>query len=761
MKFEADLAAYVFAALFSGLGLHAWAETDPSFLLSAGPQDLENYFPAYLANGYVSSISAPRGTEGNPAYLVAFMDYTDGDISRPAAIPGWTEIDYSTGPSAMGQSWLNKAPLLASRFSDYRQTLDLHAATLTTRYRYFEGRKQTMIQVVTFVSQAAPHLAASELSITPDFDGTVQLSFALNLWAPHAPRLPLGQLSGAEMEEALAARRLKLDAIPPATADRAAIWYPGDTHVLASDGDSKDLTLWLRGRAEQGLAMAQAAAVRLPEGLIPEEVHVYRSPYRLALNLSVKVQKGKTYRFAKFVAFSREGWGADANQDLTLAQAARTAGFDQLLIDHEAAWQHLWKTDILIDGDAPAQQLVHSELYYLLSSSTSDTAWPLGACAMTPGYAGHAFWDSDSWIFPALLLLHPERAKSLVMFRQRTLPAAQARAQAHGYQGAMYPWESDPENGSEQTPHFAYVLGDREIHVNADIAIAQWQYYLAAQDRDWLRRYGWPVIRNIAQFWTSRASYNPRRRRYEILHVTSVREEFSDVPNDTFTNASAARALNIATSAAAVVGELPDPRWKEIAQHLYLPFDTHAQHHLDFDPTVLGQSDSWAGSALPFLSYPSLDLPMSRSLRRNDYDYAMHPDAELPQHAASMGLAPSSIAAAAAGDATTAVAWFQQNFTGGTIKPPYNVRTETDSNNTGYFLTASGGFIENLVYGFSGLRLQDEGLMEVYPPVLPAAWKSLTLRNIAFRGQHYDVLIARDPGGRVTLTRVMPGFAGR
>jgi hypothetical protein len=40
--------------------------------------------------------------------------------------------------------------------------------------------------------------------------------------------------------------------------------------------------------------------------------HVYRSPYRLALNLSVKVQKGKTYRFAKFVAFSRAGWGANS-----------------------------------------------------------------------------------------------------------------------------------------------------------------------------------------------------------------------------------------------------------------------------------------------------------------------------------------------------------------------------------------------------------------------------------------------------------------
>ena len=108
------------------------------------------------------------------------------------------------------------------------------------------------------------------------------------------------------------------------------------------------------------------------------------------------------------------------------------AGFDALLAQHRAAWLNLWRTDIVIEGDARAQTAVHSDLYYLLATSTPDTHWPMGACGLTPGYTGHAFWDSDTWIFPALLLLHPERAKSLVMFRSFTLPAAQARAQAVG-----------------------------------------------------------------------------------------------------------------------------------------------------------------------------------------------------------------------------------------------------------------------------------------------------------------------------------------
>src|SRR5256885_12632434 len=77
----------------------ARGETDASFRLSAGLEDLPAYFPAYLANGYISALSAPRGTEATRAYLVAFMDYAAGDISRPAAVPGWTEIDFSSSPT--------------------------------------------------------------------------------------------------------------------------------------------------------------------------------------------------------------------------------------------------------------------------------------------------------------------------------------------------------------------------------------------------------------------------------------------------------------------------------------------------------------------------------------------------------------------------------------------------------------------------------------------------------------------------------------
>ena len=728
----------------------AQATTDSSFLLTATSKDFASYFPGQLANGYLSTTTAPRGTEGNLAYMVGFMDYAKDDMSRPAAIPGWTEIDYSTGQSDAGHFWMNQVDLDPSVFQDYQQVLNLHDATLTTSYRYLDHGKATRIKVVTLVSEASPHLAASQISVTPEFDGVVQLSFAFNLWAPYQPRLPLATLSGDEMQTAVAAHNLNFQAIPPATPDRAAVWYHGDTHVLADDGDSKNLTLWLDGRAEQGLGMAEAAAVSLPTGLTPVEVTLNKGIYRLSLDLRVQVRRGQTYTFTKYVAASRADWGGNAKADLALATAARSEGFDALLDAHKAAWTNLWKTDIRIDGDPNAQRVVHSDLYYLLANATPDTAWAIGACGLTTGYVGHIFWDSDSWIFPALVLLHPQFAKSLVMFRDRTLPAAQQRAQARGLQGAMYPWEADPENGTEQVVHAAWVLGEREIHVNADVAIAQWQYYLASGDKSWLKAHGWPVIRDVARYWTSRVSWNPAKQRYDILHVTSVEENYNDVPNDTFTNADAAKALRIATAAAAVAGEQPDPRWADIAAKLYLPFSASAQRYLDMDETV---RHDLGGNDLALLSFPSLDLPMSEQVRRNDYATAVKPLDTSERIPTTMGLGPMPIAAAASGNAADAARWIARNAADDMFKPPFNVRPETATNNTGYFLTGSGGFVQGLLYGLSGLRIEPDGLTETYPPVLPPTWKSMTLKDITFRGRHYDITLDRDASGKTRLTR--------
>lgn len=737
----------------SGLFLAAFAvaspsqaATDRSFLLTASSDNFGSYFPSYLANGYFSTMTSPRGTEPARAYMVAFMDYDKRDISRPAAIPGWSEIDYNPGGG-----WINSTRLDKKIFADYAQTLDMHDGTLTTRYRFDYANKSTDVKVVTFVSQADTHLAATQFTITPHFDGSVELTFPIRLWSEHQPRFPIGSMTGDEMIATVIASGQNLDNKPVPTPDRAAVWYPGYTEALSSDGDTKTLTLWLNGRAKEGLSMAEAAAIALPKELAVESVKLDKTPNLLSLHITAKVKQGATYTFTKYLAASRQDWGGDAKADLALAQQARATGFDTLMARHQAAWHELWKSDIVVDGDPSVQKAVHSDLYYLLSNTTVGTAWPMGACALTPNYAGHAFWDSDSWVFPALLLLHPERAKPIVMFRHRTMQPARERAIQYGAKGTMYPWEADPQTGVDNTPHFAYGVF-REIHVNADIAIAQWQYYLASGDDAWLKQYGWPVIREVAQFWSSRVTYNKAADRYEIMHVTSPDEAYDDVPNDSFTNAAARKALQIAIEAANKVGEPADPQWSQIVAKMYVPFLDKEQRHLDFDESVPHDKITWMGSSLAWLMYPNLDLPMSDTVRRNDFDFQLH---ELKVHGDDpneMMMVMLAVGASELGDAKTAGDWIERNLVG-FLKPPFNVRTETVANNAGYILATSSGFLQSMIYGLTGLRIDDKGLDAAYAPVLPPNWKSLTLQRIHFRGKQYDITITRDAAGKAQLVR--------
>jgi trehalose/maltose hydrolase-like predicted phosphorylase len=229
-------------------------------------------------------------------------------------------------------------------------------------------------------------------------------------------------------------------------------------------------------------------------------------------------------------------------------------------------------------------------------------------------------------------------------------------------------------------------------------------------------------------------------------------EPYAYIDNDTFTNVSAAKALRIATEAAKLVGADADPRWAEVAAKLYVPFSDAEQRHLALDPGVRLQDPG--DSDLTFLAFPSLDLQMDRTVRRNDYRNDVAPLQNKPAEAlTSMGLAPLTIAAAALGDSADVAHWLADNIGSDMMKPPFNVRTETPGNNTGYFLTGSAGYVQSLVYGLTGLRVESSGLVQAYQPVLPSKWKSLTLTNVTFRGKHYDITVDRDASGKPRLQR--------
>ena len=52
-------------------------------------------------------------------------------------------------------------------------------------------------------------------------------------------------------------------------------------------------------------------------------------------------------------------------------------------------------------------------------------------------------------------------------------------------------------------------VGECQRHVTSGVARALWQHYLSTGDEQWLGAEAWPVIREVAQFWLSRAAPYP------------------------------------------------------------------------------------------------------------------------------------------------------------------------------------------------------------------------------------------------------------
>src|SRR5207248_7647241 len=138
-------------------------------------------------------------------------------------------------------------------------------------------------------------------------------------------------------------------------------------------------------------------------------------------------------------------------------------------------------------------------------------------------------------------------------------------------------------DGTEQIPPPVSINSEGlyEQHITADIALAQWQYFLATGDKSWLADEGYPVLSKAAAFWASRAVLESDGK-YHINHVTGPDEENPDVNDEAYTNAAAATTLRDAVSAAQVLGMSAPATWSQIADGLVVPVDSTLGIHPEF-----------------------------------------------------------------------------------------------------------------------------------------------------------------------------------
>jgi trehalose/maltose hydrolase-like predicted phosphorylase len=628
--------------------------------------------------------------------MAGVYDRGPNDIPRLAVLPAWNSFDVYNG-----KSWLNHATSVRG----YRQTLDMYDGSLRTQYDWVDGDRVIGVTIQAIVSRSNPTLGAVRLDITPRFSGAVTVSMPLKGW-PESKRYPLD----------------KLEKLPPEAENQQVIWYPGHMAIQQSRAQrgSHAGQLEIAAKPEgTNTLIVEAAAVDWPTDLKPSKVGTQQTIEGCGIDISFSAAAGHTYAFDKYVVIESSTDSSTPLQSaVNEAQRSWSQGFSSLLQTSANAWHQLWQEDIQVDGDPNLQTVVHSMLFYLLESATDRLELSIPPMGLSSaGYYGHVFWDADTFMFPVLMALHPEMAKSMVMFRYRTLEAARRNAKQNGRLGAMYPWEAGPD-GTETTPRFAYQNALQENHINADVALAEWQYFLATGDRNWLEMYGYPVIHDTADFWTSRVTYNKEKGRYEIHGVVSVDESKIGVTDDPYTNAAAKKNLEIAADAARTLKKNANPKWAEIAQKLYLP----RQH-------------------LVLIDYP-LELPLSEIEKRSIVKQALQ-ESTGRQSGVMMEVEFRPIPAVELRDQPVL-----QTLLDSTYRPylraPFNVLPETPTNNNINFLTGAGAFLHQFIFGYAGLRFSAEkGLSQKVAPLLPEQIKRLVLRNISIRGRRLDITVPR------------------
>jgi trehalose/maltose hydrolase-like predicted phosphorylase len=329
-------------------------------------------------------------------------------------------------------------------------------------------------------------------------------------------------------------------------------------------------------------------------------------------------------------------------------------------------------------------------------------------------------------MYPPLLVLHPEIAKSILEYRFNRLTAAKKNAFSHGYQGAMFPWESSDE-GTEDTPVWA-LTGPFQHHITGCVGWAFWKYYQVTKDKQWLRDRGYPVLKEVADFWASRVERKGLGK-YEINNVIGANEWQENIDNNAFTNGMAITVLRYATQACKELGLIANPDWEHVAQNIpILKFpDGTTKENATYDGVEIKQADA------NLLAYP-LDIVSEKSQIEKDLKYY---EPRYSPNGPAMGHAVLATLYSRLGNPEKAYDIFVKSYKPNEV-PPFGVISETAGGTNPYFATGAGGMLQSVIFGFGGLVINDLGIQQIKYKI-PKKWSSLEIRGVGISRTNFLV----------------------
>jgi len=286
-------------------------------------------------------------------------------------------------------------------------------------------------------------------------------------------------------------------------------------------------------------------------GATPYETTVQAEGSMARWSLSTTLQPGRPLRLVKLLAYhwaaggDPVGLAADCERSLDRACGL---GFEELATRQRAALDRVWThTDVELDGDPEIQHALRYGLFQLHQNTACAAGRAIPAKGLTGvGYNGHTFWDTESFLLPALNYCAPQHVEAALRWRASTLPEARAKARRLGLRGAAFPWRTI--TGEECSGYLP--AGTAAFHINADIAHAVTRYVSATGDERFEREAGAPLLVETARLWASLGYHDERRGgRFSIDGVTGPDEYSALVDNNLYTNLMAQANLRAAADA--------------------------------------------------------------------------------------------------------------------------------------------------------------------------------------------------------------------
>jgi alpha,alpha-trehalose phosphorylase len=300
------------------------------------------------------------------------------------------------------------------------------------------------------------------------------------------------------------------------------------------------------------------------------------------LTVAAKLEAGERLRLVKFLAY---GWSAERSAPAIRAQVegamqeAFLAGWHGLIHAQREYLDEYWRcADIEVEGDDELQQAARFALFHVLQAGARAENRAIPAKGLTgPGYDGHAFWDTETYVLPPLTYTRAEAAADELRWRHSTLDFARERARTLGLGGAAFPWRTI--RGHECSGYWP--AGTAAFHVGADIAAAVVRYHAVTGDDEFARDVGVELLVETARLWASLGHHDVDGS-FRIDGVTGPDEYTAIVDNNVFTNMMAQQNLRAAADAVErwaergaqlEVGSAEVASWRRAADAMTVPWD--------------------------------------------------------------------------------------------------------------------------------------------------------------------------------------------